>query len=708
MENYEKNPIKQSGPRGIGQERLGEERMDQEGIGREDVEERAGAEGGSREGRVEGHVEERANVQGQVQGRTNADRDSGQEGGGGAEGHTAVEDPVALKDGPRPGQPIDKETETVTLTIDGIETTVPKGTTVLEAAREVGIIIPSLCYLKEINEIGVCRVCLVEVEGTKTLQASCVYPVSEGLKVITNSDRARKARRQAVELLLSNHHRECTTCIRNLNCELQNVADNLGIRNLEVTGEVERYEIHHNNPAIQRDYNKCIHCRRCEAICAKIQECYVYSAQNRGFDTVIAPPFMKDLGDVACIMCGQCVIACPTGSLTEKEHIQDAWRAIEDPDLHVVVQAAPSIRVTLGEIFDLPVGTVVTGKMVAALRRLGFDEIFATDFTADLTIMEEAHELLERLKEERLPYLTSCCPGWIKFCEHFYPQFINNLSTCKSPHEMFGALTKSYHAQKRGIDPKKIVNVAIMPCTAKIYEAARPEMKNDELRNVDIVLTTRELGRMIRQAGIDFVNLPDEEFDRPLGEYSGAGTIFGATGGVMEAALRTALRLMNDGKGIEDSPKEHVREQTVEFREIRGQSGLKESHVRLGDHELRIAVVHGTGNARRIMDAIIDGEHYDYIEIMACPGGCVGGGGQPIHGGRDHKRISLDYRHNRADALYMIDYNKKLRMSHENPTVKKIYDEFLKHPGSDIAHELLHTHYRNRGNFPNMEENRLH
>ncbi|KAB2953111.1 2Fe-2S iron-sulfur cluster binding domain-containing protein [Heliorestis acidaminivorans] len=589
--------------------------------------------------------------------------------------------------------------EMVTLQIDGITVEVEKGLSLLEAARNIGINIPSLCYLKDINEIGACRVCLVEIEGQRTLQASCVYPSVDGLIVRTNTARVRKARKRTVELLLSNHHRECTTCNRNLNCELQNVADDLAIRDIEPTGEVRRYEIHDNNPAIQRDYNKCIHCRRCEAICSKMQQCHVYSAQNRGFETVIAPAFMRDLGEVACIMCGQCVIACPVGSLTDKESMSPIWEILEDPRNHVVVQTAPSIQVTLGEEFGLPVGTVVTGKMVTALRRLGFDQVFATDFAADLTIMEEAHEFIGRFEEGRLPFLTSCCPGWIKFCEHFYPQFIPNLSTCKSPMSMFGALTRFYHGKKRDIDPERLFSVAIMPCTAKKYEAARPEHSDGKRPHIDYVLTTRELAMMIRQAGIDFAKLPDSEYDSPLGEYTGAGTIFGATGGVMEAALRTAYWAMTGGKKVENSPQEEVREQTVEFREIRGQSGLKISKVRLGDHEIKVAVAHGTGNARQILEAIIAGEKIDYVEIMACPGGCVGGGGQPVLGGRDHRKISLDYRHNRSDALYNIDYSKKLRNSHENATIQNLYKTYLDHPGSEKAHKVLHTAYRARNRW---------
>lgn len=580
--------------------------------------------------------------------------------------------------------------------IDGREVVAEEGISVLEAAHREGIEIPSLCYLKNINEIGACRVCLVEIEGSRNLRASCVYPVAAGLKVRTSTPRVLRARRTVVELLLSDHHRECTNCIRNLNCELQHLADTLGIRNIRFTGETPNYPIFNQNPFIVRDYNKCIKCRRCEAICSNVQEVHVYAAQNRGFNTVIAPSFMKDLAEVACITCGQCVIACPTASLTEKECIDEVWQALADPDKYVVVQTAPSIQVTLGEVFGLPVGTVVTGKLVAALRRLGFAKVFATDFTADLTIMEEAHELLERLEGcgGPLPLLSSCSPGWVKFCEHFYPEFLPNLSTCKSPHEMFGAITKTYFAAKEGLDPRRIVVVAVMPCTAKKYEASRPEMGPGEWQDVDFVLTTRELARMIRQAGINFHQLPDEEYDTPLGIASGAGTIFGATGGVIEAAVRTAYALT------------HGREMgVIDYEEFRGLSGVKEAWVELKGRKIKVAIAHGTGNARKVLDRMKEGEEFDYVEIMACPGGCVGGGGQPIFGSREHKEISLDYRHNRADALYRIDYSRRIRLSHENPAVQKIYAEFLGGPLSPMAKKLLHTHYTPGGPLPGYAAN---
>ncbi len=582
----------------------------------------------------------------------------------------------------------------VKIFFDDIEYEVPMTVSVLEAARMVHIDIPSLCYLKDINEIGACRVCVVEIEGIRSLQASCVYPVREGLKIKTHTERVRRARKTAVTLLLSNHHRECLTCIRNLNCELQNLADQLGIRDIPYTGEMNDNGFHNNNPAIQRDYNKCINCRRCEAICNKIQECHVYSQLNRGLNTLIAPAFKKDLMDVTCIMCGQCILACPTASLTEKESIGDVWDILSDPTKHVVVQTAPSIQVTLGEEFGMEIGTLVRGKLVNALKRIGFQKVFATDVTADLTIMEEASELIERIKTpEKLPLLSSCCPGWVKYVEHFYPELLPNLSSCKSPHEMCGVLTKTWYAKKYGIDPKSIINVAIMPCTAKKYEVARPEMEVNGLRDVDFVLTTRELARMIRQAGIDFANLEDMPYDEPFDQFSGAGTIFGTTGGLFEAALRTAhYFITGDEMDIPD------------YSDTRSQSGLKYGEVTIGDKKLSIVIAHGTGNAHTALENHKNGKkRIDYMEVMACPGGCVGGGGQPILSGKDHKKISLDYRHNRADALYNIDRSNKIRRSHENERIKEIYKEFLGEPLSEVSKKYLHTTYVERGEYPYLK-----
>ena len=584
--------------------------------------------------------------------------------------------------------------ETVNLTIDGRQVAAPKGSSLLEAARSISIEIPSLCYLRGINEAGVCRVCLVEVEagGRRSLQASCVYPVAEGITVYTNSPRARRARRRVVELMLSDHDLSCTTCARNLNCELQRLADEMGIRRLRVTGDQRRRPVSGKNPYIVRDYNKCVKCRRCEAVCRDVQGVNVYSPKNRGFDLEIAPAFMKDLGEVDCISCGQCVTACPTGSLTEREYIDDVWRAIEDPDKVAIVQTAPAIQVSLGESFGLGQGDPLTGKLAAALRRLGFDLVFSTEFAADLTIMEEAHELLERLEGHgRLPLISSCSPGWVKFCEHFYPEFIENLSTCKSPMEMFGALAKTYLAEKMGLDPQKMVVVAIMPCTAKKFEAARHELVTRGSRDVDYVLTTRELARMVRGAGIRLGDLPEEEFDQPLGISTGSGAIFAATGGVTEAAVRTALALTGGQPGA-----------VIEFKEVRGLRGIKEARVPVRGKTIRIAVVHGTRNARRLLEKIKSGEHFDFVEIMACPGGCVGGGGQPIKGNLSRSEADRsEVRVHRAQGLYRIDAGKKIRRSHENPAVQQLYKEYLGHPLSEKAKELLHTSYTPRNRISN-------
>lgn len=565
------------------------------------------------------------------------------------------------------------------------------GANILDAARDAGYDVPSLCYLKGVSAPGTCRVCLVEVEknNNKTLVASCVSPVEEGMKVYTDTPRVRHARRRVVELLLSEHKRECTTCVRNLNCELQSLADRMRVRDIPFQGENIEHIVDDTNPFIVRDYNKCIKCRRCEAVCRDVQGVGALAAQHRGFRTVIGPAFKKNLAEAACTACGQCVMACPTGALTEKESIDEVLNALADPDKFVVVQTAPSIRVTLGEAFGMPVGTVVTGKLAAALRRLGFDRVFSTDFAADVTIMEETHELLERLeKKEQLPLISSCSPGWVKFCEHFYPEFLDNLSTCKSPQEMMGALVKTYFAEREGLDPDKIVVVAVMPCTAKKFEAARDELVTRGRRDVDHVLTTRELARMIRQAGLDFAALPDENYDQPLGLSSGAGNIFGGTGGLTEAVIRTAFALADP----------ESREPVIELKELRGNRGIKEAVIDLPKgQKLKIAVAHGTRNARRLLERVKRGEKFDFLEIMACPGGCIGGGGQPIFGTGDQRELSAEHRRKRAEALHKIDLSKKLRKAHENPAVKKIYDDFLGRPLSKKAKELLHTSFTARG-----------
>jgi len=600
--------------------------------------------------------------------------------------------PAVAPAGEERGLPVPApQPENVRFQLNGREVEAPRGMNLLEVCRAQGFDVPSLCYLPGIHEAGICRVCLVEVEagGRRSLQASCVYPVDEGIRVYTHSPRARRARRRVVELMLSEHEVDCTNCVRNLNCELQRLADEMGIRRLRVTGERRVYPVQDKNAFIVRDYNKCVKCRRCEAVCRDVQDVGVYAARNRGFDLVIAPAFMKDLSEVDCISCGQCVLACPTGALREKEYIDDVWRAIEDPDKFVVVQTAPAIQVTLGEAFGLDPGTPVRGKLAAALRRLGFDRVFTTELAADLTVVEEANELLARLGGRgKLPLISSCSPGWVKFCEHFYPEFLDNLSTCKSPMEMFGALAKTYYAEKEGLDPEKMVVVGVMPCTAKKFEAARPELITRGRRDVDYVLITRELARMLRQAGIRFDRLPDEDFDRPLGIATGAAAIFAASGGVMEAAVRTAAALAGDT----DAP---VR---LEFREFRGLKGIKEARVKLAGRELRLAVASGTRNARRLLERLKAGEKFHFIEIMACPGGCVGGGGQPILGRLNRKeREDTERRMQRAKTLYKLDLERDVRRAHENPAVKKIYAEFLGHPLSAKAKEILHTHYTPRG-----------
>ncbi len=572
--------------------------------------------------------------------------------------------------------------EMVKVTIDGIQVEVPKGSTVLEAARLANIDIPTLCYLKGINEIGACRMCVVEVKGARALQAACVYPVSDGMEIRTNTPAVREARRVNLELILSNHDRSCLTCVRNQNCELQELAQKLGVNKIRFEGERIDYPIDDFSPAIVRDPNKCILCRRCVSVCRNVQGIGVIGVSERGFDTIVSPVFGMSLNDVPCIYCGQCIEACPVGALREKDDTERIWDALNNPDLHVVVQTAPAVRVALGEEFGMEMGTIVKGKMVAALRRLGFDKVFDTDFGADLTIMEEGTELLNRIKNGgKLPLITSCSPGWVKYCEHYFPEFLDNLSTCKSPHQMLGAMIKSYYAEKNGIDPSKIFVVSVMPCTAKKFEVTRPELRATGYPDVDAVLTTRELARMIKQAGIDFVNLPDEEFDPFFGDSTGAGVIFGATGGVMEAALRTVAEIAT-GKPLDN----------VEIMEVRGLEGVKEAEISLGDITIKAAVAHGTANAKALLEKVKSGEkEYHFIEIMGCPGGCVNGGGQPIVKAKD--RMDVDSRQVRAAAIYREDRNLPLRKSHENPSIKRLYEEYLGHPNSHKAHQLLHTHY---------------
>ena len=584
------------------------------------------------------------------------------------------------------------------LSIDNFEVEVPEGTSILDAARQVGVRIPTLCYLEGLQSIGACRVCLVEVEGARTLMSSCVTPVAEGMKVYTNTRRVREARRTVVELLLSDHDGDCQTCERNDDCELQALARELGIRDVRYTGEKSTKIEDASTPALVRDTSKCILCRRCVAVCGEVQGVAAMFPQNRGFKTVVGPAFCNDLDTVVCVQCGQCAAVCPVGAISEKDQIDEVWVALDDPGKHVVVQTAPAIRAALGECFGCPPGTLVTGKMVSALRRLGFDGVFDTNFAADLTIMEEGTELLTRLKtalvDEKpvaLPQFTSCSPGWIKYIEYFYPDMLENVSTCKSPQQMFGAVAKTYYSDKIGKGPEDVFVVSVMPCTAKKFEAQRPEMCDSGVRDVDVVLTTRELGRMIKQAGIDFHSLPDDEMDAPIGLSSGAADIFANTGGVMEAALRTAWEIITG---------EALPFENLHVAPIAGLDGIKEASVEvtgtvpewsfLEGVTLRVAVAHGLGNARRLIERIRSGEaEYHFVEIMTCPGGCIGGGGQP-------RLTTDDVRRARIAAIYKEDEGKKLRKSHENPEIKQIYEEFLGRPLGERSHHLLHTHYEER------------
>ena len=580
--------------------------------------------------------------------------------------------------------------EMVNIKINGMPLSVPSGITILEAARYAGIQIPTLCYLKKINQIGACRSCMVEVKGARSLVASCVFPVNEGMEILTNSDRVRNSRRTTLELILSTHERKCLSCVRSTNCELQKLCKEYGVENeSKFDGITPDYAYDDSMPHMIRDNSKCILCRRCVAACDE-QGISVIGANARGFDTCITSPFEREIKEFSCIACGQCIVNCPTGALREKDDTPKVLEAINDPEKYVVVQTAPAVRAALGEEFGLPIGTDVEGKMVAALRRLGFDKVFDTDFSADLTIMEESNELIERITNGgALPMITSCSPGWVKYCEHYYPEQLDHLSTCKSPQQMFGATLKTWYAQKMDIDPAKIVSVSVMPCTAKKFEVGRDDQSASGYADVDISITTRELARMIKSAGISFNSLPDETYDSPLGEGSGAAVIFGATGGVMEAALRTAVEKIT-GQALDN----------VDFTEVRGMEGVKEATYTVGDLSIKVAVASGTKNAKTLMEQIKNGtSEYQFIEIMGCPGGCINGGGQPIVSAA--VRNFEDFRSKRASVLYNLDKNNENRKSHENSAIKRVYDEFFGEPGSHKAHEVLHTTYVKRGLYNN-------
>ena len=576
----------------------------------------------------------------------------------------------------------------VNIKINNMPLSVPKGISILEAARTVGIEIPTLCYLKKINEIGGCRIRMVEVKGARSLVTACVYPVSEGMEIFTNTEKVRKSRKLTLELILSTHDKKCLSCVRSGNCELQQLCKEFGVDDENYfEGENPVHEYDDSADHLIRDNSKCILCRRCVAAC-EAQHISVIGANARGFDTHIGSAFEKSLESVSCVSCGQCIVNCPTGALVEKDDTGRVLEALNDPTKYVIVQTAPSIRVTLGESFGMHLGTNVQGKMVAALRRLGFDKAFDADFAADLTIMEEAHEFLDRVQNGGvLPMITSCSPGWIKYCEHYYPDQLDHLSTCKSPQQMFGAVIKTWYAKKMGIDPANIVVVGIMPCTAKKFETKRDDQSASGYPDVDIALTTRELARMIDSAGIYFRHLPDEEFDNPLGEGTGAAVIFGATGGVMEAALRTAVETLT-GEELKD----------LDFTEVRGTDGIKEATYTVAGKDIKVCVASGLANAHTVMERVKDGTaDYQFIEIMGCPGGCVNGGGQPIQ--HAVVRNFVDLKGIRGAALYEADKNLPVRKSHESEAIKRVYEEFFGKPGSHVAHEVLHTSYVRRPKY---------
>lgn len=577
--------------------------------------------------------------------------------------------------------------ENVNLKINGISVSAPKDATILEAARLAGINIPTLCYLKDVNQIGACRMCLVEVKGARSFAAACVQPVGEGMEVFTNTPALRRSRKNTLELILSTHDKKCLSCSRSGDCELQRLSREYGVDDSKYTGEKPHYELDASAAHMIRDNNKCILCRRCVGACAA-QGIGVIGPNRRGFASYIGSAFEMDLADTSCVSCGQCIVACPTGALYEKDDTEKVFAALGDPEKFVVVQTAPAVRAALGESFGMPIGTNVEGKMVAALRRLGFDKVFDTNFSADLTIMEEANEFIERVQNGgKLPLITSCSPGWVKFCEHYYEDFIDNLSSCKSPQQMFGAIAKTYYAEKIGVAPKNMYVVSVMPCTAKKFEHGRDDQAAAGVDDVDAVLTTRELASMIKRAGLMFESLPDEAYDQPLGIGSGAGVIFGATGGVMEAALRTAVETLTG---------ETLSGDALNFTDVRGTKGIKEASYKVGDLEVKVAVASGLKNARQLLDDIRAGKaDYHFVEVMACPGGCVNGGGQPIQPAS--VRNNTDIRALRAKVLYDEDESLPLRKSHENPVIKELYETYLEKPGSHKAHKILHTTYVKRG-----------
>ncbi len=580
------------------------------------------------------------------------------------------------------------EKKLVNLKIDDINVEVQEGTTILEAARKANIDIPTLCFLKDINENGDCRMCVVEVEGRKGLATSCIQKVEEGMVVKTHTPQVIQARKMVLDLTLSNHDRNCLTCIRSGNCELQNLAIQYNVDEIKYDGEKVKPKVDDKSPSIVRDFKKCILCRRCVSTCKKVQDIGAIDCSGRGFESCISTVDNISLNDSNCVFCGQCIESCPTGALHEKVDIDKVWEKINDPEIITVAQTAPAVRAGLSEEFDVPIGENAEGKMVTALRRLGFDKVFDTNTGADFTIMEEANEFIDRVKNNgTLPMITSCCPAWIRFAEKNFSDQLEHLSSCKSPHQMFGAIIKSYYAKKFNIDPSKIYVVSIMPCIAKKYEATRDEMEADGIRDVDCVITTREFARMIKQMNLDFNSLEETQFDDPMGEATGAGAIFGTTGGVMEAALRTAADVL-EGKDLKE----------IEYKQIRGEKGIKEATITVAGKELKIAVASGLKNARKIMDDVKNGKSkYDFIEIMACPGGCVMGGGQPIKSSKT--RSAVDVRKLRANTLYTIDKKSIIRKSHQNPTLIKIYKDFFKTPGSEKAHKYLHTNYEKQEKY---------